>query len=189
MLKSAGAKRFWCLLLLLAAQAGYGAGVAQAANLPARESTVKAAFLYRFGGFVEWPAGTFAHPGAPVVIGVAGDDQVARDLEALAGQRTLDGRPLQVLRIRNAETVASVNILYLGGRRNGRPRDLVPTARAPVLVVSEKADAARVGAALFFEPENGQVRFSAVPAAAQSRGLRLSARLLAVAQNVEGRPR
>lgn len=197
MLRTALPPPLWrCLALTLAlalalilALVWCGAALAQAATPPARESTVKAAFIYRFGGFVEWPAGTFAHPNDPVVIGVAGDDQVASDLEEMVLGRTLAGRPLQVVRVRNTQALESVNILYLGSTRNGRTRDLVPAAKAPVLVVSEKEDAARLGAALFFEPEGGRIRFSAAPAAAESRGLRLSARLLAVAQNVEGHPR
>ena len=189
MLVSARLWRLRCCLALVLLQAWCGAVLAQAVTPAARESTVKAAFIYRFGGFVEWPPGTFAHPNDPVVIGVAGDDQVASDLEEIVLGRTLAGRPLQVVRVRNAQAVESVNILFLGNARSVRMRELIPAAKEPVLVVSEKEDAARLGAALFFESEAGRLRFSASPAAAEARGLRLSARLLAVAQNVEGHPR
>ena len=184
--------RLWgvrCCLVFIAWQVWCGSAFAMTAMEPARESTVKAAFIYRFGGFVEWPPGTFAHPQDPVVIGIAGDDAVASDLEQIVVGRTLAGRPLRVVRVRNAQAVESVNILFLGNARNGRSRELVPAAKDPVLVVSEKEDATYFGAALFFEHEGGRLRFSASPAAAEARGLRLSARLLAVAQHVEGHSR
>src|SRR3954468_23532351 len=67
---------------------------------PPRDSAVKAAFLYKFPGFVDWPAGSFARPDAPLVIGVAGNDAVAGDLEQIVAGRTLEGRPVAVRRLR-----------------------------------------------------------------------------------------
>src|SRR5687767_10010101 len=71
---------------------------AHAADL-ARPSAVKAAYLHKFGSFVEWPEGTF-RAGEPFVIGVYGDDAVASELEELARSQRVDGRPVTVLRLR-----------------------------------------------------------------------------------------
>lgn len=156
---------------------------------PARESTVKAAYLYRFGSFVEWPASTFASPTDPLVIGVVGDDFVASDLEQIVAGRTVDSRPVQVVRIREPQSGERVHILYLGNLRTSRLREFVPPPNVPVLLVSERDDAPRLGSALYFGMDGGRIRFSAAPVAAEARGLRLSARLLTVAQHVEGHGR
>ena len=179
--------RFFLRLLLCAALA-HGAAHSQTA-LPARESAVKAAFLYKFGSFVEWPTGTFARPDDPLVIGVAGDEAVAADLEQVITGRTVEGRPIAVRRVREPQAAAGVNILFIGGTRESRLRELLPPPPVPVLVVTEQDGALRLGSSINFSAEGGRVRFTASPASAEARGIRLSSRLLAVAQAVEGRAR
>lgn len=179
--------RFFLGLLLGAVLA---AGVAHGQPAPAaRESAIKAAFLYKFGSFVEWPAGTFARPEEPLVIGVAGDEAVAADLEQVIAGRTVEGRPVIARRIRDAQAATGVNILFIGGTRESRLRELLPPPPAPVLVVTEQDGALRLGSSINFSAEGGRVRFAASPSSAEARGIRLSSRLLAVAQAVEGRSR
>jgi hypothetical protein len=170
--------------VLLAATACLAA--AQVVGL-ARESAVKAAFLYKFGSFVEWPAGTFRSPSAPFVIAVYGDEAVASDLEQLTEGRNVDGHPVRVKRIRYPDEVGTPQVLFAGGPREQRVREVLAAARGPVLTVSDGPVAERPGPVLFFVPEEGRVRFGASLTAAAARGLRLSAKLLAVAQQVEGR--
>ncbi|HET8746895.1 MAG TPA: YfiR family protein [Ramlibacter sp.] len=161
-------------------------GVAQGLGL-ARVSAVKAAYLYKFGSFVEWPAGAFAGPHAPLVIGVYGDDAVASDLEQLTAGREVEGRPVSVLRVRDARDAFAVHILFAGGPRFARIRELIEAVRGPVLTVSDGPVGGNPGPVLYFTENEGRVRFSASLAAAAAHGLRLSAKLLGVAQNVEGR--
>lgn len=172
------------LLAAVLASLAVAAGPAGAQNTAASESAVKAAFLYKFGGFVDWPAGAFSRPDEPFVIGVAGDDAVFGALEGLATGRTVQGRPLAVRRVR--EPQAGLHILYLGNMREARLREFLPGPAAPVLVVTSQEDGLRLGAAINFAEDRGRVRFSASPPHASARGLRLSARLLDVAQSVEG---
>jgi hypothetical protein len=168
-------------LLLACAQAGaQGLGVA-------RESAVKAAFLYKFGSFVEWPAGTFRSPGAPFVIGVHGDDAVAAELEQITRGRAVEGHPVTVQRVRDGDDLTGLHILFAGGARESRARELLAQARGPVLTVADSALGGRPGAVLQFTREEGRVRFAASLDAAAARGLKLSSKLLVVAQSVEGR--
>jgi len=155
----------------------------------ARESAVKAAFLYRFAGFVEWPSGVLGRGDDPLVIGVWGNDAVAADLEQLAAVRTQEGRPVVVRRLREGDPLAGVHVLMLGATRDQRLRELAASATGPVLVVTEQEHGLRLGGVLNFVTEEGRVRFAASIPAAEARGLRLSARLLALAQSVEGKPR
>ena len=165
------------------------AALAQPAAPANRESAVKAAFLYKFAAFVEWPAGTFARADVPLVIGVLGDEAVAADLEQIVAGRTLDGRPVAVRRLREGEPAEDLHILLLGPGREPRVRELAAAVPGAVLVVTEQDNGLRLGGVLNFSTDAGRVRFSASPAAADARGLRLSARLLAVAKAVEGRAR
>lgn len=172
-------------LVLACLLAWFNAAAAAQAALP--ESAVKAAFLYKFAGFVEWPPGAL-RPGEPLVIGVLGQDAVAADLEQVVAGRTVDGRAVQVRRLRDGDAVAGLHVLMIGPMREPRLREVL-AAPGPVLLVTEQEGALRMGSALNFLSDGGRVRFSASLTSVEPRGLRLSARLLAVAHSVEGRPR
>lgn len=169
------------LLLLAAPQAG-GQGLGLA-----RVSAVKAAFLYKFGSFVEWPAGAFRSSVDPLVIGVFGDEAVASELEQITQGRNINGRPLLVRRVREPADLAGLHILFAGGARQTRVREFIAAAQGPVLTVSDVPGSGRSGPVLHFTEEEGRVRFHASLTAAEARGIKLSAKLLAVAQEVEGR--
>ena len=160
-----------------------------AAHAQPRESAVKAAFLYKFGSFVEWPAGSFKGPQEPLVIGVLGDDAVAEELEQLAAGRSVEGRPLKLRTLRDGEPPGPVHILFVGSLRPQKLRDLLAATPGPVLVVTQQDGALQAGSVINFVNDGARVRFDASVASAELRDLRLSARLLAVARSVEGRAR
>jgi hypothetical protein len=172
------------LLLLVAVQPD-----ARAQGGAPRESAVKAAFLYKFGSFAEWPAATFKSPQEPLVIGVLGDEAVAEELEQLAAGRSVEGRPLRIRTLRDGEAPGPVHILFIGTMRPQRLRDLLAATPGPVLVVTQQDGALAAGSVINFVADGARVRFDASPASAEARDLKLSARLLAVARNIEGRPR
>ncbi|HYF18735.1 MAG TPA: YfiR family protein [Ramlibacter sp.] len=151
----------------------------------ARESAVKAAFLYQFANYVEWPAGTFQRPEDPLVIGVVGQDAIAADLEQIAAGRPADGRAVVVRRLRGGDVATGVHVLMVGAAPAARVRDVAQGAAGPVLVVTEQDGGLGLGGILNFSFDGARVRFSASLPAAEARNLRLSARLLAVAQAVE----
>ena len=153
----------------------------------ARESAVKAAYLYKFASFVEWPQGTFRNPSEAFVIGVYGDDSVASELEQLARGRTIEGRSVTVLRLREPDTANQLHLLFAGGPRESRIREVLNAARGPVLTIADGPVGGQPGPVLHFSEEEGRVRFNASLTAAAARNLKLSAKLLAVAQQVEGR--
>lgn len=154
-----------------------------------RDSAAKAAFLYKFGAFVEWPAGTFRGPKDPLVIGVLGDEAVTAELEQLAGARRDKSRPVQVRGLAEHEAVAGVHMLFVGPLRPVKLQELLSGLSGPVLVVTQQEGALRHGSVINFVTDGERLRFAASVAAAEARRLRLSARLLAVAHSVEGKPR
>lgn len=161
----------------------------QTAAAPARDSAVKAAFLYRFGSFVEWPAGTFRDPEDPIVIGVLGDQAVGADLVQLAAGRRVEGRPVRVKAFKEGDRLVGVHMLFVGTLSPAKLRELLASVPGPVLLVTQQDGALQSGSAINFVAEGSRVRFAASVVSAEARGLRLSARLLAVAQSVEGRHR
>jgi hypothetical protein len=189
MLRSALLLRSWLAASLLLLAGLHPPAHAQPAGAAPRDSAVKAAFLYKFGSFVDWPAGTFARPEVPLVIGVVGDDAVAEELEQLVVGRSVEGRPVQVRSFRDNETPSGVQVLFVGSVRPARLRELLAAVPGAVLVVTQQDGALRSGSVINFMAEGTRVRFAVSLTAAEARGLRLSARLLAVAQAVEGKPR
>lgn len=161
---------------------------AQATLTAPRESAVKAAFLMKFGTFVDWPPEALRRPDEPLVIGILGDDAVHADLEQLAQGRSVNGRPLVARRLREPPGPGErVHILFLAAQNESRLRDLLARTAGPVLVVTQAENGLALGAALNFVLEQGRVRFEASPRAAEGRALKLSSRLLAVARAVEER--
>jgi hypothetical protein len=122
------------------------------------------------------------------VIGIWGDEDVAADLEQLVAARR-EGRPVTVRRLPEGASVQGLHVVFFARRRDGRLREAIESVKGPVLIVTEQPGALQLGSVLNFVAENGRVRFGASITSAEGRGLKLSSRLLAVAQAVEGRAR
>jgi hypothetical protein len=163
------------------------AGAAAFAHAQATEavtaSSVKAAFLYKFAGYVEWPASDFPAPDAPFVIGVMRDDAVAAELERLVPGRSVASHPVAVRRIRPGEALRGVRLLLVGGDEPDRAI-IREAQRQGVLVVTESPDGLAAGAAINFVLAEDHVGFEVSLASAQKSGHRISARMLAVARRV-----
>jgi hypothetical protein len=163
--------------------------LASPANPQARsnpEERVKAAFLYKFAGYVEWPAAAAAP--SPLVIGVMGDDGLADELVRLVGNRNTEARPVQVVRPKPFEPLPHLHVLFIGHAESDRLGALIRVVRkAPVLVVTDTEGAVALGSMINFKVRDGHVRFEVGLRSAQRSGLTLSARMLAVAQSVSTR--
>lgn len=169
-------------LLIGAALLAPGTGFAQAAR--SGEAQIKAAFLYKFGGFVEWPSGAFA-AGGPFAIGVLGADPVAAELEQISAGRTVQGRPVSVRRLRRGEAPAGLHVLFVGRDEAARLPEILAAAKdQALLVVTESDSALPRGSMINFVAVDDKVRFDVAPPAAERSQLRISSRLLAVARKV-----
>ncbi len=168
---------FAALTLLFAALC-CGAARVDAADL---ERSVKAAFLYKFAGYVEWPAAAFAAPAAPLVIGVAGGDDIAAELLQIVPGRNVDQHPVAVRRVKEGDPLDGLQILFVGADQPRGGALIRAAQQHPVLVVTEAESGMPPGSALNFVLSGGKVRFMAAPEAAERNGLKLSSRLLGVA--------
>ena len=149
------------------------------------ERRVKAAFLYQFIPYVDWPPGPQRAPDAPIVIAVVGDDGVVAELTTVIGGRTAKDRPVVVRRWREADLQGGVAIVYVRREESARLPAIARAAQQTgTLVVSEHDAALNQGSMINFQVADGRVRFDVALRAAESAGLRISSRLLAVARDV-----
>ncbi len=165
-------------LLLWAAAAG-----AQTAS-PGSETEIKAAFLYKFGDFVQWPPEAFSGATAPFVVGIVGADAVAGALERLVAQRSVQGHPVTVRRLRRGDSLAGVHVLFARADPAELRAPLASAGGQPILAVTDSEGGLGAGSAINFVVEDERVRFDiALPAAERAR-LKISSRLLSVARRV-----
>jgi hypothetical protein len=149
------------------------------------ERSVKAAFLYKFLMYTEFPASAFADPAAPLVIGVAGADDMARDLMRLVAGRTINRRPVVVRAVRENDSSDGLHLLFVGGSDAGRLARLArPGQAAPLLVVTEAENGLQYGSVINFRIVAERVRFDVSLDAADKNKIKLSSRLLTVANHV-----
>lgn len=172
------------LVLLLAALA-LAPGVP--AQQSAAEASVKAAFLFKFAGYVEWPPQAFASADAPIVIAVIGADDVAAELERIVPGRIVNGHPIAVKRIADLDSLKGTHVVFIGRAASSRISAVAKVAqRDGVLVVSDSAGALEEGSAINFVVDD-RVGFEVSLTSAERTGHRISARMLAVAKRVVGR--
>ncbi|APV48825.1 hypothetical protein BWI17_03510 [Betaproteobacteria bacterium GR16-43] len=158
---------------------------ARAQDGPITEESIKAAFLYKFPGFVDWPSPALERSDEPVVIGVYGSDDVGAELLSLSATRK-GGRPLVVKSVRNTEGLKDTHVLFIGAKERSRAPEMIRAAQhAGVLTVTDWDGALRMGSVInFVTTPDGRVRFEISLEPAEKSRLRLSSRLLAVAQQV-----
>ncbi|HET9404824.1 MAG TPA: YfiR family protein [Burkholderiales bacterium] len=173
-------------MVLFACVFGLQAWHANAADDAATlEHRIKAAYLYQFAGYVEWPPDSFAQPDTPVTIAVLGAESLAAELNQVVTGRTVGGRTVVVKRVKAGEPLAGVHILFIGRAERAR---LVPLAQASqsraILTVTESDGALAQGSMINFVLVDRRVRFEVALDPVEKSGLKLSSRLLAVAQQV-----
>ena len=155
---------------------------------PDAEYRVKAAFLYKFGSFVEWPSQAFARPDSPLAIGVIDADDLADELGRIVAGRSVNGRSIAVRKLHRGDSVAGLHILFIGRADAGRVADIVAGARGqPLLTVTESEDGIEHGSSINFVVVDDKVRFDVALPSSDPGQIKISARLLAVARKVIGK--
>ncbi len=175
----------WLRTLMVAAVLGWAAPPAPAQMVTPLAYRVKAAFVYNFALFVEWPQATLGPEHQSVVVGIVGDDPLATELEQVDGKR-IGTRTLRVTRLDTQQEFVGCHILYVGASERERlPAILERAAAHHVLTVGDMARFIDKGGMIGFIIEGESVRFEVCLARAQRAGLKLSAKLLQVARLVD----
>jgi hypothetical protein len=148
------------------------------------EEAVKAIFLYRFAGYVTWPASTSNAP--QFTIAVLGEENVAEQLKEYLPQHPIQGRPARVATIQGLSQLGDVQILYIGPDFTGKLSVLIEALKnRPILIVTDQPGALEEGSTVNFLMEQQHVRFEISTAAAKRSGLLIDSGLLAVAERVK----
>lgn len=152
------------------------------------EYQVKAAFLYNFTKYVEWPDSAFADAGSPFVIGVVGRDPFGSALDRTVDGRTVNGRSIEVRRFRRAEDVSGAHILFVSDSESDRVAKIIEhLGNAHTLVVGDMDEFLERGGTINFLIEDSRVRFEINTDASDRAGLTISSKLLALARSVRSR--
>ena len=177
-------------IFLLAVSPLFGEAGADPTGLS--EYQVKAAFIYNFAKFIEWPPQAFPSTNSPVILGVVGDDPTSKDINAVAG-RTVGTHRIQVewFPVWRADLFAHAppqcQILYLLPSERLQAPAIMETVRSQtVLTICDGVkDFAQVGATinLITTPE-GKIRFEINIDAAKRAGLKIESPLLNLARIV-----
>jgi hypothetical protein len=158
---------------------------ARAQRVEATEVSVKAAFLYKFAGYVDWPPSAFASPDAPFVFGVLGNEEVAGELAKVVAARQIGGHPVVVKRVRENEPLRGIHVVFVGRAATDRLATLIRAAQQPaLLIVTETERGLEAGSAINFVVADDRVGFEVSVDAAERNGLKISSRMLAVAKRV-----
>jgi YfiR/HmsC-like len=171
-------------LLVLAAGVLFCAIGAAQSDQPS-EYEVKAAFLFNFTKFVEWPEGSFDDPHAPIVIGIIGDDPFGDSLLRIVAGQKPQGRAIVIIKYRRGDDLRHCHILFISAsERQYSAQILTGLHDAGVLTVSDIDGFAVAGGVMQFVMQENRVRFVVNLDAATQNKLRVSAKLLALAQVV-----
>jgi hypothetical protein len=167
---------------------GLGLGLAAGAAALADgglEYAVKAAYLYKFAPFVDWPASAFPTPASPFTVCVFGEDPFGSTLDQAVRGQVVAGRSVLVRRMGPPAGRVGCQVLYIGrSSRQSAADELRAVQGLPILTVTDEAQGSSGGVVQFVLRE-GHVRFALDADQARAGGLELSSKLMALAVSVK----
>jgi hypothetical protein len=176
-----------CWLIIVGAVCVVAGGIpnAQAGSSPPGEYEVKAAFLYNFAKFVEWPAEAFDDADAPLTIGVLGEDPFGDTLEQTVKGKTANGRKLAIRRFHKVRDLQPCHILFISSSEKRHLSEILDRLKgSSVLTVGEVEGFAKRGGVINFFVEDNRIRFEVNVDAAKRAKLKMSSKLLRLARIV-----
>lgn len=168
-----------CLMIL-----GLLGTLSTAVQAQSNEYQVKAAFLYNFAKFVDWPAEALGGSNGTLVIGVIGDDPFGGALDQAINGKTVNGRALVVRRLKWGQDLRFCHILFISASERKHLPQIIQSLRgASVLTVGDMGQFNQEGGIINFVLEASKVRFEINSRGADQAQLRISSKLLALAKN------
>lgn len=158
------------------------------AQYPSRltEYQVKAAFIYKFALFVEWPREALPDSSTPVTLGIFGKDPFGAVLEETLANQKIGGRSISILRLTDYQKIRKCQILFISHSETRRwPRIFEHLKTAPILTIGEAEGFAQKGGIINFFNADNKIRFEINHSAAKAHQLQISSKLLRLAKIVE----
>jgi hypothetical protein len=163
-------------------------------HLPAQttsptEYELKAAFLFNFAKFVEWPPSAFTNPQSAFLVCVFGPDPFGGALDDALLRHSVQGHPVALLRMKRTADMVGCQILFIPASERNRLSEVIAKLRGQsVLVIGENENFATSGGVIQFVLEQNRIRFLINTDAADRSGLKFSSKLLALATIVRDAP-
>lgn len=152
-----------------------------AENETITEYHIKAAFLYNFAKFVEWPASAFSDETAPFNLCVVGTEPFISVRETLVG-KTIKGRRVDVRRVGNAAAAGQCQMLFVSAEPEIPVTEVLPIdLRARALTIGESSDFIDRGGVINLKTVDNKVRFEIDRGAGERFGFKFSSQLLKLA--------
>jgi hypothetical protein len=149
------------------------------------EYQVKAAYVYNFARFVQWPERAFSDSSAPLELCVFSRSPILPDLQLTIRGKAINGRTIRVTPVENAEQGGACHVLFFSYHESGQFRDVLARLQdTSVLTVGEGKDFVRQGGMINFVVVDDRVQFDVNQTAAERAGISISSRLLTVARSV-----
>jgi hypothetical protein len=152
---------------------------------PLKEYELKAAFLYNFTKFIEWPTNRFQDASTPFVVAVAGHSPCAAELEKIAKERKVNGRTLIIKTVTTPEDAQDAHVLFIPASKGAQLKEWLAAAhQAGVLTIGESESAGWKSSIIHFVLEGEKIRFDLNVEQAETAGLKISAQLQKLARTV-----
>jgi hypothetical protein len=151
------------------------------------EGEVKAAFIYNFAQFIQWPNRAFPTRDLPFTMCAMGDPAEGILEKTIEGEK-LNGRNITVRRLTSSDTLKGCHLVYVGALEAKHSEEMITAANrifasdgVPILTVGDSEDFIDIGGMIRFTQAERRIRFEINPDAAQRVSLRVSSRLLRLA--------
>lgn len=167
----------WSLLVAL-----LSVGTARGDDTQLTESKLKAAFLFNFAKFVDWPPEAFADTNSPITIGILGDNPFGGNLEAIVRDKTINSRTIVVKAVSSVAGATNCQMLFIpASARSKVPEIISGLGKSSVLTIGDTDHFLETGGMINFVKEGNKVRFQINETAAKRAGLKISSKLLSLA--------
>ena len=152
------------------------------------EYQIKAAFLYNFAKFIEWPNDSSMQRNEPFIIGLFGEDPFNAILSKKIRGRTIQGHSIMVQRFYKVKEIRACQVLFINSSEKKRFKEILRHInRSPILTVADVDDFSAIGGMINFIIVKNKIRFEINPQAAEKNGLKISSRLLKLAKIVHSK--
>ena len=154
------------------------------------EYQIKAAFLYQFAKFVQWPDSVFADSTKQIIIGILGEDPFGDDLDNTVQNKYIHGRQIGIERYDRLNQLKDCQILFISNSETKNLTAIFSKLRyTSILTVGDTENFSREGGMINFVRKENKIHFEINADAAQEAGLKLSSKLLNLAKIVESSPK
>jgi len=151
----------------------------------ATQDELKAAFVFQFANYVQWPETSFKDEATPIVIGIAGNQDMSKTLAAAVRGKTVGSRAIQVVDVADEKSADACQILFIDAKDDKKVDDFLATVRTkPILTVSDDDNFTSEGGVIRLFLKDSKLRIEINIDEAQRSGLTISSKLLSLAQVV-----